>query len=102
MSEMQGKEEIIKTKAAVLYEYGQPLVIDYLDVKPCLEGEVLVRFKAAGLCRTDLSVIKGNLPLPIPCVPGHEGAGVVEEAGPCLMALIGFRKPVEISTSYWA
>ena len=73
----------MKTKSAVLYKYNQPLVIEELDLAPCREGEVLVRFKASGLCHSDLSVMQGKLPLPpLPCVPGHEGAGIVEKVGP--------------------
>jgi aryl-alcohol dehydrogenase len=45
-------------------------------------GEVLVRMTASGVCQTDLGVIHGKLPLPLPAVLGHEGAGVVEKVGP--------------------
>jgi len=76
-------EEIMKTKAAVLYEYRKPLVIDELELDPPQEKEVLVRNKAAGLCHTDLSVMNGAARISqIPCVPGHEGAGVIQEVGP--------------------
>jgi aryl-alcohol dehydrogenase len=44
-------------------------------------GEVLVRLVAAGLCHTDLSVLAGRLPTPLPAVLGHEGAGTVEAVG---------------------
>ncbi|MFC9502805.1 NAD(P)-dependent alcohol dehydrogenase [Streptomyces sp. NPDC057002] len=43
--------------------------------------EVLVRLVATGLCHTDLSVLAGRLPTPLPAVLGHEGAGVVEAVG---------------------
>lgn len=49
------------------------------DPKP---GEVLVRLVATGVCHTDLSMLRGNLPVPVPFVAGHEGAGVVEAVGP--------------------
>jgi S-(hydroxymethyl)glutathione dehydrogenase/alcohol dehydrogenase len=73
----------MRTKAAVLYEYGKPLVIDELELAAPKEKEVLVKNKAAGLCHTDLSVINGvwSMP-PLPCIPGHEGAAVVQEVGP--------------------
>jgi len=72
----------MKTKAAVLYEYGKPLVIDELELAPPREKEVLVKNKAAGLCHTDLSIINGAIRMPpIPCIPGHEGAGVIQEVG---------------------
>ncbi len=45
-------------------------------------GEVLVRLVATGICHTDLSMLRGSLPVPAPFVPGHEGAGVVEAVGP--------------------
>ncbi|MFG2592342.1 NAD(P)-dependent alcohol dehydrogenase [Streptomyces sp. NPDC048438] len=45
-------------------------------------GEVLVRLVATGLCHTDLSVLSGRLPTPLPAVLGHEGAGIVEAVGP--------------------
>jgi S-(hydroxymethyl)glutathione dehydrogenase/alcohol dehydrogenase len=73
----------MKTKAAVLYDYGKPLVIDELELDAPREKEVLVRYKAAGLCHTDLSVINGVGRIsPLPCIPGHEGAGVIQEVGP--------------------
>jgi S-(hydroxymethyl)glutathione dehydrogenase/alcohol dehydrogenase len=73
----------MKTKAAVLYEYGKPLVIDELELDAPSEKEVLVRYKAAGLCHTDLSVMNGAARIaPLPCIPGHEGSGIVQEVGP--------------------
>jgi len=73
----------MKTRAAVIHEYEKPMVIEDLELAGPKEGEVLVRFKAAGLCHSDLSVIKGVITLPpLPCVAGHEGAGIVEEVGP--------------------
>src|ERR1700753_993554 len=44
-------------------------------------GEVIVHIHACGLCRSDLSVVHGNIPWPAPAVLGHEGAGVVEAVG---------------------
>jgi S-(hydroxymethyl)glutathione dehydrogenase/alcohol dehydrogenase len=41
----------------------------------------VVRIGAAGVCHSDLHVINGDLPMPLPCVLGHEGAGVVEAVG---------------------
>ncbi|WP_328902833.1 NAD(P)-dependent alcohol dehydrogenase [Streptomyces sp. NBC_00441] len=55
----------------------EPLVLD--DPGP---GEALIRLIATGLCHTDLSVLAGNLPTPLPAVLGHEGAGIVEAVGP--------------------
>lgn len=68
-------------KAAVVSE-SYELVIEDLDVPEPGPGEVLVRMVATGVCHTDLSVLQGNLPVPLPIVLGHEGAGVVERVGP--------------------
>ena len=68
-------------KAAVLNGVNETLSVEPLQVRDPRPGEVLVRIAAAGVCHSDLHVIKGDLPMPIPCVLGHEGAGVVEEVG---------------------
>ena len=68
-------------KVAVAYEPGQPLVIENLEPAPVGPRDVLVRIAASGICHTDLNVIAGRSPLPLPIVPGHEACGVVEEAG---------------------
>ena len=69
-------------KAAVLYEAGQPLRVEEVDLAPPKAGEVRVRMSAAGVCHTDYHYMKGDLPGQTPLVLGHEGAGVVEEVGP--------------------
>lgn len=79
----------MKTKAAVLHEVGRPrpyaatrpLTIEELELDPPGEGEVLVRIGAAGLCHSDLSVINGDRPRPVPMALGHEAAGEVVEVG---------------------
>lgn len=70
------------TDAALPYADSKPLTIETLELDPPGPGEVLVRIKAAGLCHSDLSVINGNRPRPMPMALGHEAAGVVEEVGP--------------------
>lgn len=80
----------MKIKAAVLeamevaspYATSRPLTLETLELDPPGPGEVLVRIKAAGLCHSDLSVINGNRPRPMPMALGHEAAGIVEEVGP--------------------
>src|SRR6266571_684736 len=72
----------MKTKAAVLRELGKDWEIAELDLDPPREGEVLVRFAAAGLCHSDDHLRTGDIPVRYPIVGGHEGAGVVEEVGP--------------------
>lgn len=71
----------MKFRAAVLDQVGGPLTIQTLDMAPLAHGDVLVRIRASGLCHTDLEVIQGALPYPMPIVLGHEGAGVVEAVG---------------------
>jgi alcohol dehydrogenase len=79
----------VKTTAAVLVEMGRetpyeasmPLVVEELELAGPGEGEVLVEIAAAGLCHSDLSVIDGSRPRPVPMVLGHEAAGVVRELG---------------------
>src|SRR5687768_4477431 len=80
----------MKIKAAVLsamgatapYETSKPLAIEELELDLPGPGEVLIRIKAAGLCHSDLSVINGDRPRPLPMALGHEAAGIVEEVGP--------------------
>jgi alcohol dehydrogenase len=79
----------MKIRAAVLNSMGaaspyaetKPLAIQELELDPPARGEVLVRIVAAGLCHSDLSVINGDRPRPLPMALGHEAAGVVEELG---------------------
>jgi alcohol dehydrogenase len=68
--------------AAPPYAASRPLAIESLELDPPGPGEALVRIAAAGLCHSDLSVIDGNRPRPVPMALGHEAAGVVEEVGP--------------------
>jgi S-(hydroxymethyl)glutathione dehydrogenase/alcohol dehydrogenase len=67
--------------AAVLYEVKQPLVVEDVEVLAPAAGEVLVRWTANGVCHSDLHVITGDYPHPLPVVLGHEAAGVVERVG---------------------
>ncbi|WP_424891931.1 Zn-dependent alcohol dehydrogenase [Streptomyces sp. XH2] len=66
----------------VIFDGKQPLVADDLEVREPGPGEVLVSVAAAGLCHSDLSVVDGTIPYPVPVVLGHEGAGVVRAIGP--------------------
>ena len=61
----------------------RPLVLKNLPTPIPGTGEVLVKVRACGLCRTDLHVIEGELPNPsLPLIPGHQIVGTVEECGP--------------------
>jgi S-(hydroxymethyl)glutathione dehydrogenase/alcohol dehydrogenase len=74
-------------KAAVFHGGGRPVAIEDVRVKDPGPGEVRVRLKAAGLCHSDLSVLDGSIPYPVPVVLGHEGAGVVEAVGPGVVSV---------------
>ena len=79
----------MKVKAAVLrisgasqpYAVSKPLRIEEVELAPPGQGEVLVRVLAAGLCHSDLSVINGTRPRPLPMVLGHEATGEILEVG---------------------
>src|SRR6187402_2703218 len=64
------------------YAKSKPLKIWEVELKPPGPGEILVRIGAAGLCHSDLSVINGDRPRPVPMALGHEAAGEVLECGP--------------------
>ena len=66
---------------AVLREVGLPLQIETLSLKGLLEKDVVVRIKATSLCHTDLEAVEGALRTPVPFIPGHEAAGIVESVG---------------------
>ncbi len=68
-------------KAAVLRAAKAPLVIEEVAIDTPGPGEVLLKTVASGICHSDLHVIEGDLPLPPPCVLGHEPAGIVEAVG---------------------
>jgi len=58
------------------------MVVEDLDLEDPGPGEVRVRLVATGVCHTDTITRDGDLPLPLPGVLGHEGAGVVDALGP--------------------
>ncbi|MBT8441425.1 MAG: S-(hydroxymethyl)glutathione dehydrogenase/class III alcohol dehydrogenase [Gammaproteobacteria bacterium] len=73
----------MKSRAAVAWEAGKPLVIEEIDVAAPKEGEVLVRIVATGVCHTDAFTLSGADPEGLfPAVLGHEGGGIVAEVGP--------------------
>ncbi|WP_250494307.1 zinc-dependent alcohol dehydrogenase family protein [Caballeronia sp. GAWG1-1] len=79
----------MKIKAAVLnamgtatpYAESKPLRIEEVELAPPGPGEVLIKVAAAGLCHSDLSVINGDRPRPMPMALGHEASGIIEELG---------------------
>ena len=73
----------MRMRAAVLEEFGEPLVVQEVDLLDPKDGEALVRLEACGVCHTDLYTASGVDPSGYaPTVLGHEGAGVVEAVGP--------------------
>jgi S-(hydroxymethyl)glutathione dehydrogenase/alcohol dehydrogenase len=84
----------VKTRAAVLHGLNQKWSIEEIEVQPPKQGEVLVQWKAAGLCHSDEHLVTGDMVPPaemlaaagappfFPIIGGHEGAGVVLEVGP--------------------
>jgi S-(hydroxymethyl)glutathione dehydrogenase/alcohol dehydrogenase len=73
----------MKTKAAVAYAPGKPLVIEEVDLEGPRAGEVLIELKATGVCHTDEFTRSGADPEGLfPVIFGHEGAGVVVDVGP--------------------
>ncbi len=76
------------TRAAVLTGLDQPLVVrDGVEVEAPRTGEIRIRVAACGVCRSDLSMQDGTLPVPMPVVLGHEASAVVEEVGDGVTAL---------------
>ena len=72
----------VQIRAAVLEEFGQPLVVQEVELAEPRRGEVLVRRAACGVCHTDLYTASGADPTGYaPCELGHEGAGIVERVG---------------------
>jgi S-(hydroxymethyl)glutathione dehydrogenase/alcohol dehydrogenase len=69
-------------KAAVLWEPRTRVEILDIELAAPKAGEVLVRIAACGVCASDLHVVDGDLPEPLPIVLGHEASGVVVETGP--------------------
>ena len=79
----------MKMLAAVLREIGakrpyatsKPVQIEEVELAPPQAGELMIKIAGGGLCHSDLSVINGNRPRPMPLVLGHEGSGEVVEVG---------------------
>ncbi|XP_071974464.1 alcohol dehydrogenase 1-like [Engystomops pustulosus] len=74
--------KVIKCKAAVLWEPGQPFKIEEIEVAPPKAHEVRVKIIATGICRSDDHVVEGLIKdNKYPVILGHEGAGIVESIG---------------------
>lgn len=79
----------IKCKATIIREIGKPapfsqstpLIIEEVTLDSPAVGEVLVKVAGAGLCNSDLAIISGKRPRPVPLAMGHEGSGEIVELG---------------------
>jgi len=68
-------------KAAICYALDEPVRVEEIELDDPRENEVHVRMVASGVCHSDRSVINGIMPAKLPCVLGHEGAGIVARTG---------------------
>jgi aryl-alcohol dehydrogenase len=87
----------MKIEAAVVFEKGQPFQLRELELDAPGPGEVLIKVAACGVCHTDEVARQQIIPVPLPAVFGHEGCGVVEDAGPDVTS---FKKGDRVGFSY--
>jgi len=78
---MSGYPPYMRIHAAVLRAPGERFSVEELDLEPPHSGEVLVKLSATGVCHSDWHIVSGATSHPMPVVPGHEGAGIVEAVG---------------------
>jgi propanol-preferring alcohol dehydrogenase len=71
-------------QAAVVEQFGKPLVLQEWDIPSPGPGQILVKTEACGVCHTDLHAARGDWPVKptLPFIPGHEGIGLVVAVGP--------------------
>lgn len=74
-------------RAAICRGNSQPFSIEDIVLDALRPDELRVRIVACGICHTDLAVRDAQLPVPLPIVLGHEGAGIVEEVGAAVTAV---------------
>jgi NDMA-dependent alcohol dehydrogenase len=88
----------MKIQAALITAAQQPVRVEMLDLDPPRAGEVLIQIKACGVCHSDYHLISGTTQHPLPVVPGHEGAGIVEAVGDGVLRI----KPGDHVVLNWA
>jgi Zn-dependent alcohol dehydrogenase len=71
----------MRTKAAVLWGVGEKWQVEEVTLDSPGPDEVLVKLTASGLCHSDYHLVTGDIPVPLPVIGGHEGAGVVAAVG---------------------
>jgi S-(hydroxymethyl)glutathione dehydrogenase/alcohol dehydrogenase len=103
MSAVQGitEDAVMKSKAAVVYEFNAPIVVEEVDVDPPRAGEALVKMAATGVCHSNWHAISGAWPdTPRPFVLGDEGSGTVVEVGEGMTTVAAGDKVVLSWTPY--
>jgi propanol-preferring alcohol dehydrogenase len=83
MDDERGNIMTSKMMAAVVEEFGRPLVIREWDKPTAGPGQIVIKTEACGVCHTDLHAAKGDWPIKptLPFIPGHEAIGLVTEVG---------------------
>jgi Zn-dependent alcohol dehydrogenase len=76
----------VQTEAAVLWD-REAWSVEPIELDPPKEGEVLIKLAASGMCHSDEHLLTGDMPVPLPVIGGHEGAGVIEKVGPGVTGL---------------
>lgn len=87
-------------KAAVMREVNAPLEIEEVELAQPARGEVVVKTMASGVCHSDLSIINGSIPFPLPTVLGHEPAGIVEAVGEGVSSVVPGDHVIACATRY--
>ena len=87
----------MKIQAAVVREQSGLFDVSELDLAEPKDDEVLVKIVGVGICHTDLVCRDQYFPVPLPCVFGHEGSGIIEKVG---RQVVGFEKGDHVAVSY--
>jgi aryl-alcohol dehydrogenase len=77
----------MRIQALVVEQKEAPFEVQELDLEEPARDEALIRISASGICHTDAITRAGDMPMPFPCVLGHEGSGIVEQVGPGVTGL---------------
>ena len=72
----------MRTRAAVLREFNTPLLVEEVELQAPKANEVSVKMVSSGVCHSDLHLVQGHIPVNLPIICGHEGAGIVTAVGP--------------------
>src|ERR1041385_8359569 len=81
-AERNSTVDMLNAKAAVLEQFDAPLTVREFPIPTKIEpGAALVRTEMAGICGTDVHLWKGQLPIPLPVILGHETVGRIEQLG---------------------